>query len=113
MQNEVIFLITEYGATLDADGFESTKQQNKVKCFASMKTVTYKEYYEASRNGEEVTDIFVVSEQDYNLSMFKQNNKKIKPTLIEYDGVLYKIVRRYRKSTNADYVIELTCKEVE
>lgn len=113
MLNEVIELITEYGSSYDADGFETGAQQYTVKCFAEIKTVTYKEYYEASRSGEEATDIFVVDERDYNLSMKTENDKKIKPSLIKHDGTLYKIVRRYKRATKADYQIELTCKEVE
>lgn len=114
MLNEVIYLITKYDKQYDEDGFEIEAEEHKTKCFASIKSTTYKEYYQASRIDEQVTDIFVVDERDYNLAMLKdENEKKIRPSLIEYDGMLYRIVRRFRRSTNANYVIELTCKEIE
>lgn len=114
MFNEVIFLITEQEKTYDADGFETGANQIRNKCYASVKSTTYKEYYEASKKDEQVTDIFTVDERDYNLSMHKnESGKRIRPSLIEYDGILYRIVRRFRRATNATYTMELTCKEIE
>lgn len=114
MRNEVIFLITEKGTEYDADGFKAESEKVRTQVFAEVKTTTYKEYFASDRDGEKVTDIFVVSEDDYNLSMQRDDSgKKIRPRLVEYDGTEYKIVRRYRRATNASYLIELTCVEVE
>lgn len=114
MLNEIIHLITEYDKVYDEDGFEIGSQKHVVECFADIKSTTYKEYYEASRNDEQVTDIFVVDERDYQLSMYVDPaGKKIRPSLVEYDKQLYKIVRRYRNNQKGNYTIELTCSEVE
>lgn len=114
MLNEVVYLITELGTEYDEDGFKTESERTKTKVFAEVKTVNYKEFYSADRNGEKVTDIFVVGEDDYNLSMLRdESGKKIRPSLIEYDGMEYKIIRRYRRATNSNYTIELTCVEVE
>ena len=115
MLNEVIYLITEVEKTHDEDGFKQEPEQIKTRCFASLKNTSYREYFQALREDEIVTDIFTVDERDYNLSMIKdEKGKKIKPNLIEYDGTLYRIVRRYRRSaTSGNRTIELTCKEVE
>lgn len=113
MLNEVIFLITEKKTEYDADGFKAESEKVKTQVFAEVKTTTYKEYF-ASSDSEKATDVFVVGEDDYNLSMIRDDfGKKIRPSLIEYDGTEYRIVRRYRRATNASYLIELTCVEVE
>ena len=115
MMNEVIYLITQIEPTHDEDGFEVPGEPRRVKCFASIKSTSFREYFESARSDEIVTDIFVVDERDYNLSMAKdENGKKIKPTIVEHEGIQYRIVRRYRRSaTSGNYTIELTCKEVE
>lgn len=114
MLNEVIYLITETETEYDADGFNQGNIRVESKVFAEVKTTTYKEYYAADRNGEKVTDVFVVGEDDYNHSMWRDGSgKKIRPSLIRYDDTEYKIVRRYRRATNSNYLIELTCVEVE
>lgn len=114
MFNERINLITYVDEKLkDADGFEIPSEPIKTPCFALRKSATYREYYEAMQANEQVTDIFVVSEVDYELAiMTNSEGRKVKPEIIEHEGTEYKIVRRYMKS-NADYVIELTCREVE
>lgn len=114
MRNEVIFLLTEKDTEFDTDGFKVDSEPVRTKVFAEVKTTTYKEYFASDREGEKVTDIFVVSEDDYNLSMVKNDTgKKIRPNKVEYDGTEYRIVRRYRRASNASYLIELTCVEVE
>ena len=113
MRNEVIYLITESGTEYDADGFKIEGESVKTQVFAEVKSTNFKEYF-ASSDSEKVTDIFVVSEDEYNLSMIRNEaGKKIKPSLVEYDGTEYRIVRRYRRANNASYLIELTCVEVE
>lgn len=115
MMNEVIYLITQTESEYDQDGFKVPGTTSRVKCFASIKSTSYREYYESANTGEIVTDIFVVDERDYNLSMYKtEDGKKIKPSIVEHDGTQYRIVRRYRRSaTSGNFTIELTCKEVE
>lgn len=115
MFNEVIYLITNTDKTYDADGFEIEGEQRRLKCFASLKNTSFREYFQASAVDEIVTDIFTVDERDYNLSLYRTaEGKKIKPSLVEYDGTLFRIVRRYRRSaTSGNYTMELTCKEVE
>ena len=113
MLNDVIFLITNTNSKYDKDGFLEESEQKKEKVFAECKSTTYKEYYEASRNGEKVTEVFSVNEIDYNNSIVIENGKRILPSLIEYENVLYRIVRRYKKGNVGNYVIELSCEEVE
>lgn len=113
MFNEVIYLVTKKDAEYDADGFLTGDVEKKVKVFAEIKTTTYKEYYEAARNGEQATDIFIVDERDYNNSIITENGKKLKPSLVEHEGVEYRIIRRYKKGSAGNFVIELTCEEVE
>lgn len=113
MFNELIYLVTRKDAEYDEDGFLRDEVEIKTKVFAEIKTTTYKEYYEASRSGEKATDIFVVDERDYNASMISIGGIKTKPSLIEYDGALYRIIRRYKKGIVGNFVIELTCEEVE
>lgn len=115
MFNSVIYLITKTDKTYDADGFEVDSEDRRIKCFASLKNTSYREYFQAAAVDEVVTDIFTVDERDYSLSLYKTaEGKTIKPSLVEYDGTLFRIVRRYRRSaTSGNYTIELTCKEVE
>lgn len=113
MRNELITLITLSEKQYDEDGFLIEGTENCVECFAQVKTSTYSEYYSADRVGERVTDIFVVGEADYKFSMLEVSGKRIKPSLVEYDGTRYKIIRRFRRATTADYEIELSCTEVE
>lgn len=113
MRNEVIYLISEVEPEYDSDGFQVVENKTKVKVFAEVKSTNYKEYYEASRNGENATDIFVVDERDYKASIMDVNGKKVKPQFVVYEDTEYRIIRRYKKGTNGDFVIELTCEEVE
>lgn len=113
MFNEVIYLVTKTEAEYDDDGFLKDDEEIKVKIFAEIKSTTFKEYFEASRNGEKATDIFVVDERDYNNAIIKQNGKRIRPSQIEHDEIRYNIIRRYKKGLSGNYVIELTCEEVE
>lgn len=114
MFNELIVLITEHDKEYNESGFEVNSSVERYECYASIKSTTYKEYYEASRVDEQVTDIFVLDERDYNNAVIiNADGRKIRPNLIEYDGMQYRIVRRYRRANNATYTIELTCKEVE
>lgn len=114
MLNEVIYLVTQKEPVYDEDGFIKTKAEEiKTKVFADVKSINYKEYYEASRNGEKVTDVFVIDERDYNNAIIKEDGKKVKPTLVQYDDVMYRIIRRYKKGSTGNFVIELSCEEVE
>lgn len=114
MLNKVLELITEYGPEYDTDGFETDKSEYRVRCFGSLKTSTYREFYEASRIGEQVTDVFVVGKRDYELSMYENaDGRKIRPNKIECEGRIYRIIRRFERATNSDYLVELSCAEVE
>lgn len=114
MFNERINLITYVEEKKkDADGFEIPSEPVKTPCFAKRKSANYREYYEAMQANEQVTDIFVVSEVDYAMAIIENSKgRKVKPEFVEHEGTEYKIIRRYMKS-NADYVVELTCREVE
>lgn len=113
MLNEIIYLISKTDPEYDEDGFLISDGERKTEVFAEVKSTTYKEYYEASRNGEKATDIFVVNERDYKNAIVKINGKKVKPSLVSYDETMYRIIRNYKKGTVGNYVIELTCEEVE
>lgn len=113
MLNEVIFLITHTGTEYDEDGFETDSEVIRQQVFAEVKTTTYKEFFEGARAGEQVTDVFVIGEDDYNNSLIEVDGKRIKPDMVEYNSTMYRIVRRYRRASTANYVIELTCREVE
>lgn len=113
MRNKVITLITQGEEIYDDDGFLVSNTEKRIECYAQVKSTTRTEYYSADKEGERATHIFIVGEQDYNLSMQTIGTKKIKPSLIEYDGTTYKIIRRFWNGTSAKYVMELSCTEVE
>lgn len=111
MLNEVIYLITTTEQTYDDDGFLVDGTEARTKVFAECKSTTYSEY-NSSRVGEQATDIFVVNADDYNRAIVTVSGKKIRPSLVEYDGDLYRVTRRYKRQ-NGSFTIELSCVEVE
>lgn len=112
MFNEVIYLITKTEPTYDEDGFEKEASEIRTKAYAQVKTTTIREYDAGARDGERATDVFVVIDRDYNNAIVRETHKKTRPSFVEYDGVLYKIVRRFERP-NGNYVVELSCIEVE
>lgn len=113
MLNEVLDLITELGAEYDSDGFKTGEERQILRVFGAIKSTTYGEYYESVRAGQKATEIFVINEIDYNMAIANKDGKKIKPSMVEYDGTMYRIIRKFKKATNNDKFVELTCEEVE
>lgn len=112
MFNEIIYLITKTNPTYDDDGFITEAEELRIKAYAQKKTTSFYEYDAGAREGEKITDIFVVIDRDYKNAIVTQDGKKIRPSLIEYDGITYRIVRRYERP-NGNYIVELSCAEVE
>lgn len=113
MFNEVVYLITKIEPTYDDDGFEIDASEIRTKAYAQVKTTTIREYDAGARDGERATDVFVVIDRDYRNAIVRDSQKKkVRPSFVEYDGDLYKIVRRYER-VNGNYVVELSCVEVE
>lgn len=113
MLNEVLYLITESEPTYDADGFKKSAERQELQVFGSLKTTTYAEYYEAMRVGEKATDVFVINEIDYNMAIITKDGKRIKPSLIRHEDIMYRIKRRFKRANGNDKYVELTCEEIE
>lgn len=115
MNNELVQLITDLGETRDKSGFLNGNDEKVVEIFAGIKSVNRSEYYEALRANLEVTKIFVVDPDDFELSAAEVEidgrTRTIRASFIEYEGVRYRIQRQYLVPTTGR--LELTCAEVE
>lgn len=108
MRDEVINLITKYGAERDEDGFETSSNTHTIEdVFAEIKSVGRTEYYKALREGVKTALVFVIDNDDYELGKILHENVMYTPSKVEYEKIPYKIERTYwNKATNE---IELTC----
>lgn len=109
MQNEMITLKTVIKG-IDESGFDTDEDVSSIEVFAEIKSVRYKESYEAAKQGLNVTQVAVINIDDYNLGVVQSAEKKYKPNFVKYDDTLYKIVRFYKTDK---LKIELTLCEVE
>ena len=115
MRDKRITLITVLEEERDSSGFKTGESTQKVEIFAEEKSVGRREYYEALRASMQVSIIFSVDAEDFQLSvseipLSEGKTKKVKASKIEYEGDVYRIVRSYKTDSGT---IELTCSEVE
>ncbi len=110
MRDKLIQLVTVKGQTKDEDGFVTGEDLNVEEIWAEEKSVGRAEYYEAMRSGVRVDVIFSVDPEDFELGTVLVDEKRIKPTQVIYEGVLYKIERTYKVKRHS---LEMICKEVE
>lgn len=108
--NDVALLTTVTGATRDTDGYKTAPTESGITIFCKIKTATRSEVYEALRSGLKVQMVAVVNADDYNAGIVTVSDKKIKPSLLTFDGTDYAIVRAYQKD---DITMELSLSEVE
>ena len=111
MKNQTIKIVAIPESTTDADGFEIPGTPIKKTIFAEVKSVGFGEYYEGLRAGIMASMIFKVNMVDFYVSKTVGSvTTTYKPTLIEYSGTTYKIVRQYKRGYG---FLELTCEEIE
>lgn len=110
MKNDVIELIV-VKKTPDKDGFEQ-ETHNKMECMAEIRSIRSTEFYQAAHEGITVKIQAVVNVDDYEAAAVRdaETGKKIYPSLVNYDGTEYRIVRDYKPSKLR---VELTLQEVE
>lgn len=110
MMNDVINLIV-VTKTPDTDGFEQ-ETETPMECFAEIRSVRSAEFYQAAHEGITVKVVAVINVDDYDAAAVVDvvTGKKIKPSLVEYDGQKYRIARDYKTSKRK---VELTLQEVE
>lgn len=104
MKNEWIKLITETDEKY-VNGFP-THEEKIFECFGETNSVKRSEYYQAALASIQVSLVIVVNYDDY---IEAKVDKKV-PSMVEIDGVRYKIVRTYRVKEKND--MELTVSEV-
>ena len=104
MKNERVKLVT-ISQTQDKDGFPITTRK-KFDVWADVQSAKRSEFYAASEAGYEVKLVCVVNEDDFKAVKTLSTDK---PTQVEYDGTMYKILRFYHKKPSHE--IELTLVE--
>lgn len=108
MKNDVITLIT-FTTSQDEDGFRQEDKRHTLEIMAEVKSARQTEYYQAVQAGMKVTLVMEVNIDDYEAAFIHADGQKVRPTLVDYDGTTFKIVREYRKKRK----FELHVQEVE
>lgn len=110
MKNDVIELIVVTKIP-DKDGFEQETQMS-MECMAEIRSIRSTEFYQAAHEGITVRISAVVNVDDFEAAAVAEEGKekKIRPSLVKYDGTMFRIVRDYKKSKTE---VELTLQEVE
>ncbi len=113
-RDELIELVTVTGHEKGSSGFCIDENIEKVEVFAAVKSVGRTEYYEALRNGTQVSIIFIVDPDDFKLTerevIVDDEVRKIRASRVIYDGITYLIRRTYQNNFG---MLEMTCSEVE
>lgn len=89
----------------DADGYDS-EITTETEVFLEKKSVRRTEHYSAMQAGMKPSVIFRLRLPDYELTRSVENGKETFATKVQYDGVVYDILRVYAEDTE---YIELTC----
>lgn len=108
MKNDVIDLVT-VETYINGSGFRQEGKRHVLEVMSEIKSVKYDEFYKAMYSGVSVQLIAAVNIEDYEESIIRADGKKIRPSLVEYDGTVYRIIRVWMKNNR----IELTLQEVE
>lgn len=110
MNNELIQLLTVVESPYDTKGLGEDEVINAVEIFADRKSVGRTEYYEALRNGINLSIIFVINPDDFALADMVVDKKKHRASKIIYDAEYFLIKRTYVKDMNT---MEIMCERVE
>ena len=112
MKNRKIEISTTLPGTVDSDGFPSVAGTKLTKnIFADVKSVGYNEFYEGLKDGIKASLIFKVNMHEFILTNTSgQTVTEYQPTEITYDGVVYRIIRLYKRGYG---FLEVTCEEME
>lgn len=108
--NDVATLRTLTAKSRDKDGYMSGEVKSDLPVYCKIKTATRAEAYEALRSGLSVRLTALINADDYNAACVEVGSRKIKPSLLIFDGATYSIVRVYQKD---DILMELSLSEVE
>ncbi|MCR4657323.1 MAG: hypothetical protein K5770_14035 [Lachnospiraceae bacterium] len=109
MKNELITLIVETNRSNDR-GFTETVEKRFEGVFAKISDVKFTEFYAAASANIRVSLIATVNTEDMANSYVEQDSKKVYPSMVEYEGIKYEIIRRYRRD---EVTTDLSLKEVE
>lgn len=108
--NDVAVLQTQTARTRDKDGYRTGTATSDLSVYCKIKTATRAETYEALRSGLKVKLVALINADDYNAACVEIKGKKVKPSILQFDGTDYSIVRAYQKD---DITMELSLSEVE
>ena len=110
MKNDIINLIV-VKKTPDQDGFEQ-ETQIPTEVFADIRSIRSTEFYQAAHEGISVKIAAAINVDDYETAAVVDEitQKKTYPSLVDYEGTTYRIVRDYKTSKLR---MELTLQEVE
>lgn len=109
MKNDAIELIVVTSEP-DKDGFEQETQES-MECMAEIRSIRSSEFYQAAHEGIAVRIAAVVNLDDWDAAAVEdESGRKLRPSLVRYDGTEYRIVRDYKSSKTK---VELTLQEVE
>ena len=90
----------------DADGFP-IETEERIPVYVREKSASRTEFYESLRSGITASEMFEVRLEDWLLTRhITTNGKAAYATRIEYDGVMYDIIRAYKNDRS---MVELTC----
>lgn len=89
----------------DEDGFPVENEWN-TEVYAEKKSVKRSEYYESMRAGIKVNLVVEMRQEDFKLSAHETENGVKYADKLEFDGVIYEILRTYETGKAK---IELVC----
>lgn len=110
MNNELIRLLTIAESPDDVKGLGEDEVVKETEIFAHVKSVGRTEYYEALRNGINLSVIFVINPDDFKLADIVVGKRKRSASKVVYDGGHFQIKRTYVRDVN---VMEIMCERVE
>ena len=110
MNSELINLIVSE-KTWSSDGFLSKETLHKTEVYAEEKGIKRAEFYAATREGIALSKMMTVDKYDFESATVEIDGKKQKPSKVEHDGIIYRIIRTYTPENSMR--IELYLQEEE
>ncbi len=109
--DEIALVKTKKHIETDKSGREKIEYASR-EVFCYEKSVGMSEYYRAQSAGTKVSIIIGIRKDEYDESIItREDGKRVRPSEVEKDGILYKIERAY-KIPESD-IMEFTLVEVE
>lgn len=108
--DEIALVKTKKHIETDKSGREKIEYASR-EVFCYEKSVGMSEYYRAQSAGTQVSVILGIRKDEYDASILFKDGKRVLPSEVEKDGILYKIERAYKILENG--IVELTLVEVE